>query len=461
MGAFTEYCESDGSKESLSKRLLQGIAQKTFDKKHTDMSEPLRVLHIISQQPGKTGSGVYLQAIVTQAFHFGIKQYVIAALPVTESPAQLPHLNPENISPVFFETSELPFPMPGMSDVMPYESTRFSSFTPEMLEMYLEAFSSAITKTVKQFQPHVIHTHHLWLVSALTRILNPDIPIVTTCHGTELRQLTLASELKPFVVPACSKIDRVLALHDYQVEQLTSQYHLPRERIDLIGAGYRSDIFYHAPQTRNRTRPAKKLRVVYAGKISRAKGLPWLVSAMQDVTIPEDHTMCLYLAGSSGSREGDDILSRIDKNSGCIEYVGPLSHEKLADLLKTADIFVLPSFYEGLPLVLLEAIACGCRIVVTDLPGLSSWLPAELVENKVVKCVPLPRLVRVDEPNPEDLPAFQKHLADAISFQLKQSTLPEVCRPEDIQSCIKDFSWESIFAKIETIYRKLCSGEKI
>lgn len=179
---------------------------------------------------------------------------------------------------------------------------------------------------------------------------------------------------------------------------------------------------------------AKELRVVYAGKISRAKGVPWLINAMQDVTIPKDHTMCFFLARSSGSREGDDILSGIDKNRGCIEYIGPLSQEKLADLLKTADIFVLPSFYEGLPLVLLEAIACGCRIVVTDLPGLSSWLPAELVENKVVKCVPLPRLTHVDEPNPEDLRAFQKHLSDAISFQLKQSTLPEVCQPEDIQS---------------------------
>jgi hypothetical protein len=249
MTAFTEYCESDGSKKSLAQRLLRGIAQKTIDKETTGMSEPLRVLHIISQQPGRTGSGVYLQAIVTQAFRSGICQHVIAGLPVTGSPAELPPLDTANISPVFFETSELPFPVPGMSDVMPYKSTRFSSFTPDMLEMYLQAFSSVVTQTVKQFQPHVIHTHHLWLVTALARILNPDIPIVTTCHGTEFRQLLLAPQLKPFVIPACSQIDRVLALHTFQVDQLVSEYHLSHDRTDLIGAGYRSDIFYRSQVT--------------------------------------------------------------------------------------------------------------------------------------------------------------------------------------------------------------------
>ncbi|MDZ7663922.1 MAG: glycosyltransferase [Desulfotignum sp.] len=44
-------------------------------------------------------------------------------------------------------------------------------------------------------------------------------------------------------------------------------------------------------------------------------------------------------------------------------YHGPLSHDDLGDLLRHAHVFVLPSFYEGLPLVLMEALACGCRLV--------------------------------------------------------------------------------------------------
>jgi glycosyltransferase involved in cell wall biosynthesis len=374
-------------------------------------------------------------------------------------PELLP-LNSENISPVFFETDELPFPIPGMSDVMPYKSTRFSNFTPEMLEIYLQSFSRVITHTVNQFQPHIIHTHHLWLVTALTRILNPEIPVVTTCHGTELRQLLLAPHLKPFVIPGCSQVDRVFALHPLQEKQLNWKYQIPHERIELIGAGYRNDIFCRDHVSQKKDRPAKELRVVYAGKISRAKGVPWLISAMQHITVPEGFTLRLFLAGSSGSSEGEDILSEIGGSESQIEYVGPLSQKKLAALLKTADLFVLPSFYEGLPLVILEALACGCRIVVTDIPGLTSWLPEKLVQNDIVKQIPLPRLKNADVPYPEDLPDFQKNLSDAVSYQLKQAATTGECRSDLLDVCVDKLSWESIFTKIEKVYRKLCSENK-
>ena len=71
--------------------------------------------------------------------------------------------------------------------------------------------------------------------------------------------------------------------------------------------------------------------------------------------------------------------------------------EDLARVLRSSQVFVLPSFFEGLPRVVLEALACGCRIVVTDLPGIDSWLSPELEENGFVERVKLPRLVRVDE----------------------------------------------------------------
>ena len=53
---------------------------------------------------------------------------------------------------------------------------------------------------------------------------------------------------------------------------------------------------------------------------------------------------------------------------------GPMLQAELADLFKQAHIFVLSSLFEGLPLVLLEALACGCRLVATDLPGVREVL---------------------------------------------------------------------------------------
>ena len=52
-----------------------------------------------------------------------------------------------------------------------------------------------------------------------------------------------------------------------------------------------------------------------------------------------------------------------------VRVCGVLSQKSLAKVRRHSHILVLPSFYEGLPLVILEGLASGCRIVATDLPG--------------------------------------------------------------------------------------------
>ena len=76
-------------------------------------------------------------------------------------------------------------------------------------------------------------------------------------------------------------------------------------------------------------------------------------------------------------------------------------------------MFVLPSFFEGLPLVVIEALACGCKAVVTDLPGIRPWI-SENIPAAPVWYVEPPRMESVDEPVADDLPAFERRLAGAL-----------------------------------------------
>lgn len=81
-----------------------------------------------------------------------------------------------------------------------------------------------------------------------------------------------------------------------------------------------------------------------------------------------------------------------------------LSQEALAKVYNLCQIFVLPSFFDALPLTVIEALACGDRVVVTDLPGIQEWLGAN-APGADVRYVPLPRMENTDEPVAEDLPA--------------------------------------------------------
>jgi glycosyltransferase involved in cell wall biosynthesis len=108
---------------------------------------------------------------------------------------------------------------------------------------------------------------------------------------------------------------------------------------------------------------------------------------------------------------------------------------------------VLPSFYEGLPLVLVEVLACGCRVVATALPGIVEELAPRL--GSALNTVELPRMASVDRPSPDGLPAFLEHLQGAIKSALDAPPLREP------PGGLADFTWASVFARIDRVWRNL------
>jgi len=435
--------------QNLSQALLGfSLASHCGEKK---TSQPLKILHLLSQQPGKTGSGVYLQAMTILAGRAGYRQRAVIGIPGDSPLPDVPPLAGEELFPVRFDRPPVSFRIPGMSDIMPYPSTRFSTFTDAMREGYLHAFWDALNAAVKDFQPDIIHSHHLWLLTALARLRFPETPLCASSHGTELRQLVNAPQLAPFVLPGCRAVDRVFALHEDNKRQIMAAYGIPETRIQVTGAGFRSDLF-RPSETCVPAFEREELTIVYAGKISAPKGVPWLIQAMRQVQAPEGKTVRLLLAGSAGEGSGEEIRRQAADLENVV-FLGALTQNSLAEVLREADIFVLPSFFEGLPLVVVESLACECRVVVTDLPGMDSWMPEDLCADRVVEKVPLPRLTGPDTPVAEDLPLFVEHLAKALSRQLKAAA---ACRgPSGIACRVAGLSWEGVFEKIQSAYLEL------
>ena len=89
----------------------------------------MRILNITAQRPDSTGSGVYLAETVRCQVAAGNEAAVVAGV----GPHDEPSLGTSvPCFPVRFDTDELPFRIAGMSDVMPYHSTRHRDMTPAM-----------------------------------------------------------------------------------------------------------------------------------------------------------------------------------------------------------------------------------------------------------------------------------------------------------------------------------------
>ena len=130
---------------------------------------------------------------------------------------------------------------------------------------------------------------------------------------------------------------------------------------------------------------------------------------------------------------------------------GVLSHRELGALMRRSDIFVLPSFFEGLPLVLLEALACGCSIITTDLPGARELFGQS--PPRMVRMVALPPLETVDRPFKADEPLLERRLADALREGVADVV---ACLEPDmdyVRRVTEPYGWRGIFARVEEVYR--------
>jgi glycosyltransferase involved in cell wall biosynthesis len=396
---------------------------------------------VLAQRSGLTGSGVTLEALAREIERAGWDQHVVCAAPSGEPPSgeppSVPHGVPsDRVAPLLFGTTELPFDVPGMSDVMPYPSSVFSALTDSQWAAYERAWRAHLTAALERARPDVIHAHHVWFVSAILRELAPDVPLVVHCHATCLRQLVRAAPaLAARVREGCRGADAFAVLHPEHVAQLTGALDVERQRVHVVGAGFAPERF-HA-----HGRAAERGSVLYVGKLSDAKGVGALLDAAAELA-RRDASFRLHVVGGGRGPEAERLRARMAAMAPAVVVHGRLDDRALADRMRRAAVFALPSFYEGLPLVLVEARAAGCRLVASDLAGVRALQPSL---GSALTAVTMPR-VEVDHPYAEDVPQFVARLISALEAALAAPESPP--EPHDLAP----FTWAAVFERIELVW---------
>lgn len=404
----------------------------------------MKILHLISQRPDATGSGIYLQAIVKEAAKCGYGNALIAAANSSSVP-NTSTLPVTDASFIFFESADLDFTLPGMSDVMPYPSSRFQDLSLRQISRYESVFLEKVSEKISTFAPDIIHSHHLWLLSSIIKKHFPQIPMVTSSHGTDLRQFRLCPNLREKVLEGCSSIEMIFSLTDAQKLEIMSQYGLPSAKIAVIGAGYNNDVFY-----RSEKKNPPPIHIAYCGKLSRAKGVPWLLTALAGIGDIDYH---FHLIGSGSGAEEASCLELAEKLGDRITIHGAIDQAELATVFHKSHIFVLPSLYEGLPLVIIEALACGCRVITTNLPGCLAINKA--VNTDFISLVPLPRLHTIDSPISEDEALFTHNIQKEIRKTCDLFLQQQITMAPTLETKMAQFSWQSVFTRIEEYYHRI------
>lgn len=337
---------------------------------------------------------------------------------------------------------DLPFSICGMSDEMPYPSTVFSQMTAKQLDLYQEVFRQKLEEIRSQEKPDLIICHHLWILTHLVLEVFPDLPVLAICHGTDLRQARQNPALKAKYVGNLQGLAGVAALSSLQVPEIAESYKIDPRQIRVTGGAYDPQIFYPA----DRVQPPRSgaINYLYAGKISHAKGVYELAEAFNRLSqdLPQAH---LDIVGGAGPEVRQKIADR-SKHNPRISFWDVEDQEVLAQHMRHSDIFVLPSYYEGLGLIALEALASGLRLVVTDLPALREQMGPDLASHPSISWVPMPPLQNLDEPLPAAIPDHINNLKAALLDQAVR--LQASGRPIGVEKLVSQHSWSGLARKI-------------
>lgn len=338
----------------------------------------MKILHLLAQHPSKTGSGTSFRKIIEYMAPCH-DQFALYGLNSDQSEEDVGC----DSRAVIFSIDADGQHLFGMSDAMPYPTNTYDSMTNAQYTLWKKRWCDAITDAIADFAPDIIVSHHLYLLTALA-IGTADVPVVGVCHGTDLEQLEKNDHHRALVQTQMPKIAAVFTNGPAQDAPLEELLHIPKEKRHVFGGGYDAN-FFAPPKARPKAPP---VQLVYTGKISEHKGIRPLFHALSRVQ--QDIPIHLTIVGSTSGDEAEDLMALGEALNLPITYTGHLDQQDMGELYKQMHLFVLPSYAEGLSLVVLEALGAGLYVVATDIENLMAFLPENILESGQIQFVKRP-----------------------------------------------------------------------
>jgi glycosyltransferase involved in cell wall biosynthesis len=401
-------------------------------------SRPLRVLSVLGQRPAMTGSGVAVTALFKAGMLYGDRHYLVCAGYTGDDWSAEFGDGYEIVLCTDNARGEIPFPVPGMSDVMPYRSCRYRDLPQEHVDDFLTVFRRSVDRAIRELNPDLLHLHHLWVLTALAS--HVPLPCVVTVHGTDLQQAKLAPQHRYRVVSNLPRIAHLFCVSQDIAADTRREYSIPENRTSVIGNGFDGRVF----SPNGHTHPKRRKLVLCVGKFVPWKGFSYAIKASARVGTPHD----LVILGDGPRVERQRLEREASRLGVDLHLPGHVEHDQVATWMRTADAFLLTSVHEPFGLALLEAMACGCRVVASASGG-----PRDLVEPDNARRG-LATLVRpLDSSDATDEERYVNDLGMAIRFQLGQETTP--LTRAAIAATVAARSWGEAYARIRQVYLSL------
>ena len=241
-----------------------------------------------------------------------------------------------------------------------------------------KGFSAKVTadlfRELDRFHPQVIHTHLSACVYCAPWVIVRRRTMLHTVHNMPQHELIRPKRL---VMKAMYRFGCAVPVGiSREIYELTEAYYHPKKQPELVYNPVNIKQFTSMPK-----REHTAFTVLNVGRLSEQKNQQLLIRAFSGLHKLNAETELLILGEGPKRQELEDLI-REEGLGECVHLEG--KKEKPEEYFARADVFALSSIYEGLPLVLLEAMAASLPIVSTNVGGVKDIVSENgiLTENK-------------------------------------------------------------------------------
>lgn len=229
--------------------------------------------------------------------------------------------------------------------------------------------TKCIEKEVERFDPDVIWFHSTFslLPMAILRVKGSKDRFIYTAHGWG--QLTVSGVKKVLI----SHLERTLCKSPDIIVNISKNDQIIAERSrygsrNVVVENALPDTDFNSIQkVEHLTVNEGELNLLFVGRFDYQKGLDILLDAFEEVCVKSEKVHLHIIGG------GQEQVGRKPQNSNKITYYNWLSPDEINAFYRTVDLLVMPSRWEGLPMVLIESLRAGTPVLVSnasDLPSL-------------------------------------------------------------------------------------------